>query len=337
MLSIRELRDRAVIRPVKRAVEDQLLDLPGVTAVDIGEQHTGGRCTGQQVIVVSVARKRPPEQLACGTSVPDDVLGIPTDVIEEDPALHHVHCGINEPMTLRGRQFELDGTVVGGGGIAPCRSVHLAPPEVRSAGPYRRIGTLGALVTCHVPVVATMGLTTFDVACLDDGWSVGDRMIDPDSGRAYATLSRAALSGRVDAAAVTISPGVEHSYRIAGIGPVTGQAAAYPGKLVRKSGYGTRLTTGVVASTDTTLRVDHGDALGVRVLREQLRINALSPNSRFGGHGDAGAAVVNSDGCVVGLLVAGSRGGFTGFASPIAEVLAELDVELCVASQRMSV
>lgn len=334
MLSIRELRDRAVIRPVKRAVEDQLLDLPGVTAVDIGVKQTAGRDTGEQVIVVSVARKKPTGELTAGAAVPRDVLGIPTDVIEETPALNHVHCGLNEPMTVR--QTELGGTVVGGVGLAPSRAVCLFEPEVCTAGWYRRIGTLGVLVTTHGPAL-TMGLTTFDVACLDDGWAVGDRMIDPDAGRTYANLARAALSGRVDAAAVTVEPGVERSFRIAGVGPVTGQAMAYPGELVRKSGYGTRVTAGVVVSTDVTVRVDHGEALGVRVLREQLRVDAVSANSRFLGSGDAGAVVVNCEGRVVGLLVAGSRGGFTGFACPIADVLAELDVQLCSSPERLSV
>jgi hypothetical protein len=335
MLSIRELRDRAVIRPIKRAIEDQLLDLPGVVAVDIGEKCRGGYRTGEQVIVVSVPRKRPLAQLAAGTRVPSDILGIPTDVIEEEPVLHHEHRADDGPQG--GKRHQRLTSVLGGSGIAPCRPVVLAPPDIAAAGEYRRIGTLGVLVTGHAPAAVTMGLTTFDVACMDDAWSVGDRMIDPISGQVYADLARAALSGRVDAAAVTIAGGVDVSYSIVGTGPVTGQCSAYPGEIVRKSGYGTGLTTGIVTSTDTTLRVDHGDALGVRVLREQIRVTALPLHTRFGGLGDSGAALVNSDGRVVGLHVAGSHDGSTGFACPIADVLAELDVEVCVEAQSLSV
>ena len=40
-----------------------------------------------------------------------------------------------------------------------------------------------------------MGLTTFDVACLDDAWSVGDQMTDPEAGRVCAGLARAAGEG----------------------------------------------------------------------------------------------------------------------------------------------
>lgn len=335
MLSIRELRDRAVIRPIKRAVEDQLLDLPGVTAVDIGVQHRAGEPTGQQVIVVSVIRKKPREQLVAGACVPGDVFGIPTDVIEEQPVLQHIHCARDEPLASCRERSERPGVVQGGSGIAPCRAVHLAPPMVPNSGEYRRIGTLGAIVTGTSPTVVPMGLTTFDVGCLDDAWAVGDRMLDPEGGRVHTELARAALSGRVDAAAVAIAPGSETSCVVDGIGPVTGHATAYPGERVRKNGFGTGVTVGIITSVDATVRIDHGEALGVRVLREQIRITAA--DLRFCGPGDAGAAVIDPGGRIIGLHVAGSRGGAFGFASPIADVLAELDVELCTESQRIRV
>ena len=50
---------------------------------------------------------------------------------------------------------------------------------------------------------------------------------------------------------------------------------------------------------------------------------------------DAGAAVLGPGGRVIGLHVAGSRGGAVGFASPIADVLEELDVELCTEPLRI--
>ncbi len=223
----------------------------------------------------------------------------------------------------------------GGSGIAPCRAVYLSPPTVPTAGEYRRIGTLGAIVTGIAPTAVPMGLTTFDVGCLDDAWAVGDRMVDPDGGRVHTELARAALSGRVDAAAVAIAPGSETSCVVDGIGPVTGHATAYPGEQVCKNGFGTGVTHGVVTSVDATVRIDHGEALGVRVLREQIRITAA--DLRFCGPGDAGAAVLDPGGRIIGLHVAGSRGGVVGFASPIADVLAELDVELCTESQRIRV
>lgn len=304
MLNIRALRDRALIRPVKRAVEDQLLDLPGVVAVDIGEKRVGMRPTGEQVIVVSVRRKEQEEKLAIGARVPAGVLGIPTDVIEEQPVVQHEHRPVRRPPAAC--RYSKPRTVHGGHGIAPCRPVVLGGRSVADSGEYRRIGTLGMLVVGPAPSPATMGLTTFDVACMDDAWAVGDRMSDPDTGHVYANLARAALSGRVNAAAVTFGNGVECSCVVSGAGAIIGQCTAYPGETVYKSGYGTGVTTGTVTSTDMTVRVDHGDTLGVRVLREQVRVCATSRDSSFAGRGDAGAALVNGDGRVVGLCF-GSR------------------------------
>lgn len=335
MLSIRELRDRAVIRPIKRAVEDQLLDLPGVTGVDIGGRTRAGSRLREQVIVVSVVSKRPREVLGRDGCVPAELFGIPTDVVEEQPALQHIHRAHDEPLRWPTWTIGFDGgsagcpsrAVRGGGGLAPCRAVRLG------AGEYRRIGTLGVLVTSDS--AEPMGLTTFDVGCLDDAWSVGDRMVDPDSGRVHAELARAALSGRVDAAAVSIVPGLAASPEVGRLGPVTGRARAYPGEAVRKQGFGTGLTDGFVTSVDATIRVDHGAALGVRVLREQIRIATDRP--RFCGPGDSGAAVLDPAGRLLGLHVAGAEDGAVGYATPIGDVLSELDVRLNPQSQPLGV
>ncbi|RRO13091.1 hypothetical protein EIL87_25945 [Saccharopolyspora rhizosphaerae] len=334
MLSIRELRDRAVIRPIKRAVEDQLLDLPGVTGVDIGCRTRAGGRLREQVIVVSVVAKRPREALERDACVPSEVFGIPTDVVEEQPVLQHIHRAHDEPLQWP-RAVGSDGSsagcplraVRGGSGLAPCRAVRLG------SGAYRRIGTLGVLVASDA--AEPMGLTTFDVGCLDDAWSVGDRMVDPDTGTVHAELARAALSGRVDAAAVSIVPGLPASPEVGGLGPVTGHARAYPGEPVRKHGFGTGLTEGFVTSVDATIRVDHGAALGVRVLREQIRIATERP--RFCGPGDSGAAVLDGAGRVLGLHVAGDEGGAVGYATPIGDVFSELDVHLNPQSQPLGV
>src|SRR5205823_14356631 len=111
--------------------------------------------------------------------------------------------------------------VVGGTGIAPCRSVLLHAPDVSEPGEYRTFGTLGAVVVGHSEP-SPMGLTTFDVACMDDAWSVGDQMTIPGVPRPVASLARAALSGRVDAAAVILSDDIAYEYVVAGVGLVTG-------------------------------------------------------------------------------------------------------------------
>lgn len=331
MVSVRQLRDRAIIRPIKRAVEDRLLDLPGVVAVDIGDKRVGSRVVGEQAVVVSVAHKLPDERLAAGARIPTAVLGVPTDVVEERIELHRDERGrvpVRDDHHIQGAT-----AVFGGEGVAPARAFE-DPGWDEDTG-TRAVGTMGALAVGAPPCLVPMGLTTFDVACMDDAWSVGDRMIDPGTGVGYGDLARATLSSRVDAAAVAIDSGVRHGGIVPGIGPLAGHSAARPGETVRKTGFGTSFTSGLVASTDTTIRVDHGRALGVRVLREQVRVAATTSHERFAGPGDSGAVLVNVDGHVVGLHVAGTRDGATGFACPIADVLTELDVGLRIATRTM--
>ncbi|MHA6806006.1 chymotrypsin family serine protease [Salinifilum ghardaiensis] len=340
MLTISELRDRAVIRPIKRAAEDDLLDLPGVTAVDIGEKRRAGRGTGAQAVVVSVARKRDLSDVPVGERVPAEISGVVTDVIEEEPVLWHIHCTRDQALTWPPAQRPDSLGALSGRGVTPARTARLFMPQVPVADEYHRIGTLGPLVLSEG---SALGLTTFDVACLDDAWSVGDAMVDPLHGRTCGELDRAALSGRVDAAAVGLAgaeadallpdPGAADGGQAGPARAERGATTAFPGGRVCKVGFGTGLTRGVVTSVDASVRVDHGDALGVRVLREQLRITGTG--RLYCGAGDAGAAVLDPLGRVAGLHVAGSCTGRVGFASPISEVLAELDVRLCLAGARV--
>lgn len=75
-------QERAAVREVKDAVEDELLALPGVVGVDIAEKMSGGEPTGKLAIVVWVEEKLPLDELAEDDAVPAEVRGVPTDVQE---------------------------------------------------------------------------------------------------------------------------------------------------------------------------------------------------------------------------------------------------------------
>jgi hypothetical protein len=67
------------IRHVKEEAETELLERPGVTGVDIGYKYVSGEKTDVLAIRVYVAEKKQvPEEEA----IPDQIEGIPTDVIE---------------------------------------------------------------------------------------------------------------------------------------------------------------------------------------------------------------------------------------------------------------
>ncbi|GAA2663136.1 MULTISPECIES: S1 family peptidase [Actinosynnema] len=309
---------RAAVRPLKRLVEDDFLRRPGVVGVDIGEKVVGGEPTGRLAIVVYVREKG-----AAGRhTIPPDVLGVPTDVVQDTFAPHHT---LASPQG--GSGAERHGRVLGGIGVGPSRSVRFVPPDVPRADDYLVAGTLGALVRArgtHRP----MALTAFHVACVDDAWEVGDPMVHPsrvDGGHPVrdriATLARAALSSRVDAAALLLH--ARHtSPEVVGLGPVLGAADARVGSPVRKRGRTTGITAGVVASTDAVIRLDYGAGIGVRTLHDQIRVETPG----FGDHGDSGAVLLDEENHVVGLYCAGSP--HRSFANPVGPVLDQLDVYL---------
>jgi hypothetical protein len=309
--------ERAAIRPIKRLVEDDFLGRPGVVGIDIGEKVTGGRCNGP-AIVVYVRRKGPAAQF----TIPPEVLGVPTDVVQD----------VFQPHTLASPEgvngAERHGLLAGGIGVGPSRAIRLVPPDVPRADDYLVAGTLGALVTPRNRK-RVMALTSFHVACVDDAWAVGDPMVHPsrvDGGHPnrdrIGVLARAALSGAVDAAAILLT--TPHTRAaVVGVGPIAGQQEAKVGQRVRKRGRTTALTQGLIASTDAAITLDFGIGIGVRTLRDQIRVEGA-----FGDHGDSGAVLLDDDNRVVGLYCAGSSR--RGFANPIRNVLDQLDVELLV-------
>ncbi|WP_367134535.1 hypothetical protein [Saccharothrix sp. HUAS TT1] len=310
--------DRAAVRPIKKLVEDDFLSRPGVVGVDLGEKTVGGRATGELAIVVFVRRKGPAAQFA----IPPDVLGVPTDVVEDT---FHPHHTIASPEGVGGA--ERHEVLAGGIGIGPSRAIRFVPPDVPEVDDYVVAGTLGALVTPRRRHVV-MALTSFHVACVDDAWAVGDPMVHPsriDGGHPVhdrvGALARAALSGRVDAAAIVLTtPRVRAE--VVGLGAVTGAADARVSLRVRKRGRTTAVTEGVVASTDAAITLDFGAGIGVRTLRDQIRIETRG----FADHGDSGAVLLDDGNRVVGLYCAGSP--TRGFANPVGAVLDQLDVDL---------
>jgi hypothetical protein len=198
-------------------------------------------------------------------------------------------------------------------------------------------GTFGAVVKDR-STGAAMALTNFHVACVDDGWSVGDTMAQPslvDGGSCpadrFGTLTRATLSENVDGAVVTIDAGKTHDCEIEEIGAVRGTAVAAIGQAVRKRGRTTELTHGTVDSVDVSVSIDYGDGLGVHTLKHQIRVVPdTTVNARFSDRGDSGSVVVTSDNKVIGLLFGGTLSGSATFLNPIQKALDELDVDLCV-------
>ncbi|HRO95302.1 hypothetical protein [Citricoccus sp.] len=325
-------KELAAIKPVKEAIEDDLLARPGVVGVDIGEKVSHGKKTGEPSILVFVEHKKPVKALPPEEVVPPEVDGVKTDVQEMVIELQAARQLLVPAQQVDPAAYP---RLVGGISMGPARSVRMEPPEVAEAGEYVFVGTLGAMVRDRASGAA-LAMTNFHVACVDDGWAAGDRMVQPgrpDGGDAatqqFGSLTRAVLSENTDGAVVTVDEGTEWDNAVIDIGDVAGSAEASIGMAVQKRGRTTQHTFGTVASGEATLSLDYGDGLGTRTLRHQVRIltdTARSP--RFSEGGDSGSVVMDMDRNVVGLLFAGSTDGSTTFANPIAAALDELGAEL---------
>ncbi len=321
------------IRPVKENVEDDLIAREGIVAVDIGEKVSGGEPTGQPSIVVYVQKKKPVSSLSKAQRIPAEIDGVPTDVVEIDIELQTALVRVADDVELQldpGSYRPLRGGI----SMGPDRSFWLEPPEAPAPGWYRSVGTLGAMVEDRA-TGARMAMTNFHVAAVNTGWSVGDVMVQPghpdgSAAAPFGRLSRAVLSDNVDGSVVSIDTGVASECDVVDIGRITGSRAAAIGMSVHKRGRTTNLTHGTVGSVDVTVSIPYGDGLGTRTLRHQIRVDRPAGGPRFSDRGDSGSVVVDDDERVVGLLFAGATDGSVTFANPIAAVLNELGVNLCV-------
>jgi hypothetical protein len=327
------------VRPIKQAKEADLLSIPNVTGVDIGDKFVGGERTNEIAIRVYVAQKKPLDTVPKGERVPATINGVKTDVIQRRFVLN--------PLMLRVADLKLAADtgvydpLRGGISLGPCRSVYLDAAEATchgapGAGWYIFTGTLG----CFVRDNATgneMMLSNFHVMCVDDGWHAGDTMAQPslvDGGACPAdvvgALQRASLGGQVDCA-VASHTARGYQCSIVDIGNVAGTAAAAVGMAVRKRGRTTGLTYGTVDTVDLTVSIDYCDGLGTVTLTHQIGINVDPAHSaKFGDHGDSGSVVVDGAANVVGLYFASGDSGAYGVANPIQAVLNALNVSMCV-------
>ena len=264
---------RALIRPVKESVEDELLAREGVVGVDIAEKISAGKPTGQVSIVVFVEKKKPGTRLAKGQMVPKEINGVVTDVQELEIELQSAMVKLDDGVGL------VDATAYpslhGGISMGPRRSVFLSPPEVPAAGNYVFVGTLGAMVRDRANG-NVMALTNFHVAC-PRGWAIGDRMAQPslvDNAAAatdFGSLARATLSEHVDGAVVRLDAGKDWTATIETIGNVAGTATATVGMPVQKRGRTTEHTFGTVRSTDFTATINYGGDSKIAVVKDVQR------------------------------------------------------------------
>lgn len=286
------------VRRIKATHDAALLALPNVTGCFTGEKTIRGKGTGQIAIVVCVDHKR---DVPAGDRIPPDIDGVPTDVIEE--------------VVLPASDTTRYAPLAGGASLSA-----VAAPQTP--------GTLGCLVRT-TDTSELMALSAYHVLAEWTTWTPGGNVVQPamadggvDGGDAIGTVQRASFGGNVDCAICTVS-GRSAQGRVLQIGDLAGSAAAVVNSTVRKRGRTTGLSSGLVAATDYSVSISYsslGGDLGGRGYVNQIRVTGASV-----GVGDSGAAIVDAQNRVVGLLI-GYSGSSTIIANPIADVLSALSV-----------
>ncbi len=277
-----------------------------VQGVGIGYKVVHRIPTRERALQVYVNRKMHERLLRPEDRIPDEVEGVPTDIVE---------TGIFEI----GRKFP------------PIyqRRVRPAPAGVSIGHKDVSAGTFGALVRegRHEYI-----LSNNHVLANENEAKVGDPILQPgpyDGGRpdrdTIAQLAgfvklEAEATNLVDAAIATPIVRDDVAPEILHVGRVKGDAEPEIDLSVRKSGRTTRYTEGTVTATDVTLRVGYSE--GALVFTDQFLVGA---RGGFSGPGDSGSLIVDAENRAVGLLFAGSP--FTTVANRWSHVAKALKVK----------
>lgn len=314
------------VQEVKRQQEASLLRLNNVVAVGIGLKTVGDVQTNQPAIVVSVVKKLPVVQLSGSALIPQNLGGVPTDVVEtgkifalQDPTKkmrparpgvsighYQITAGTLGCLVQRnGQVFILSNNHV----LANSNEGHLGDP-ILQPGPYDggtladQIGTLEQFI----PVGFDAGGSNPGCSPLKFLSPAAPTINEPGNNTVDCAIAR-------PLSADLVNPDILN------IGIPTGVGTATLGTAVQKSGRTTGYTADKITQIDVTVSVDYGGKIAV--YKNQLMAGAMSQG------GDSGSAVLDMNKQVVGLLFAGSNS--TTIMNPIQFVLDALQVQLVTA------
>ena len=303
-----------------------------MTSVGIGGRVRAGQRIPELVLKVYVDVKVPTDQLAPSERIPDQIEGLPTDVVQM-PTVGTTAAAPTPPgqpaILFANRDTEKHRPLVGGshmeGGL--------------SENDY--MGTLGCIMVSTTDATKAYAFTNWHVM-------QGQNHKDPTIGDTKAgqptnkdsitkccshiigTLAAGARNTSTDAALIELKPGTEWTADVLDIGPLSGEhpvdateAGTHPA--VRKRGARSRLTGGVIESINTPVTVDGIHYTNVIVVMPNANTAVAATDSYFFGQpGDSGSVVVNNANQVVGVHFASPHahpaGAVAGWALPLADI-----------------
>jgi endonuclease G len=307
------------------AVRNLIFD-PNVTTIGIGwPEHKGVMDESMLAIRFHVRTKYEPgfqlesaiERRETGQSIPKEINGVPTDVIESQYCLHQAwNRWWNTPWAAAPPRAKRCNPLHGGVGISSER-VH-SPGTLGGLVRDRRTGRLMCLSNWHVLV----GFWTVrpPQRIFQPGRSEGATVNDT-----FAILDRDAMMDNLDAAVAYLVGERTLVNDQMNLGPVTGISRAEPGMVVEKSGYKSEITHGWVTEIHTTAKMSYDRQ--TRLIRDVFVIDNLGGQVSCGG--DSGSLWLDSGNKhAVGLHFAGTDRPEQALAMDIQAVLDALEVDL---------
>lgn len=304
------------IRRIKEQIEDEILERPGVTGVDIGYKVVQDETTDIPAIIVSVEKKKNEDELEENQVIPKTFGPFATDVRQEGPYSFTQDTVRYNPL-------------LGGIALSACTQIPLygtlgAIVQDNASAP----GTLqlGVLSNWHVLVAGTTSTSPLNVAQPPVGLG---GVCPPDT---IATVARSAITEYVDGAVAFLNTARPAINAIKDIGTIFPPATmpAVVGWPVRKRGARTGLTNGTVESVDASINVSESDGT-VRKFKTQIKVRQSTwPGpTPFLLPGDSGSVLVDSaNRRIVGLLFSANNDGSIAHANPIGDVLYALNVRI---------
>jgi hypothetical protein len=301
---------------------EELMSLPNVNGVGVGQKIAGGRLSDKTALRVYVTEKVPVELLKKEERIPAEIGGVIVDVVPIGEVHLLTHMTHERPAR-------------GGDSISDCRPT------------YYSAGTLGYPFIDNVDGKKVILSNTHVMAGFDDETinyaSVGDLIVQPgtlDWGNCtndvIATLKRwhqyklTPSWNKIDAAIAEVVNPADVIYDIYVIGPAIGTRALTNADVgttvVQKNGRTTQYTQGTVvdiAYDTSTMTTFHGHSIR---FEDQILVAPIG-GVPVCDHGDSGSVVLDMDNEIVGLLFAGSSNGYM-IANHIGDVLSEMNIRL---------
>lgn len=331
-------KDLEPVIKVKRRNVDYLLSRRNVVACGVGLKEVEGGITDEPCVVVSVTKKMPEEQLSPADIVPKKLGEVRTDVQETGviralqdhtdrwrPApggvsIGHVDItgGTLGCLVTRGDDLFIlaNNHVLANSNAAEKRDPIIQPARYDGGTLDDRIATLEDFI----PLNFGAGPPSCSIATGVESFLNSLAKLLGSSHRVMA-FQELPEANRVDAAIARPLSDDLVEKRILVIGVPKGSRDATLGTRVKKSGRTSGFTTGEIIQIDVTAQVSYGGAK-IAIFEDQLMAGAMSKG------GDSGAAVLDEEDFVIGLLFAGSY--TTTIINPIQFVLEALNVEIAV-------